>query len=365
LSRVATLDQSRPELPVFDHWLGTLHTNVRIDMPTSRVTAILFACVSSALAITRTLTAQTTTGVISYRIVSDRVVDSGGLGEIAIDPKARLLYGVATKIVSLDRGAVVDSLPVSVGHGYAFADNLGKGITRRGVVFDLHTRTVLVTGRKHSASAVAYDAATGRVALSFDSLVVLNLKNSKPIGAIPLGASTYVVSDGRGHFFVALTSDTLALVDARRLEVTNRWPLSPCRHPTAMAIDAVKRRIFVSCDNDELVAIDAVTGRVVAAMPVEWSVDQLAFDQTDHLLFAPTKRDTLVILKQDGPSSYRVVANVNVGPIHSAVAVDQVSHAVYLVHFGRGSQEPHSVSLLTLIRERPSGAAVSTASRPR
>jgi hypothetical protein len=294
----------------------------------------------------------TTPRNLTYQIVTDRLVDSGGLGALAIDEPTRLLYGVGGKIIDVDRDSIVGSWRADVGHGYAFADELGRGVSRRGTIFDLRTRDVLHAGYPRSAPAVAYDRVTQRAAVDFDTTAVLDVVSKRIVGKIVLGPSGSIVADGRGHFIVDLSADTLVELDARRLTVTHRWPLSPCESPAGMAIDQSSRRAFVSCRNDQLVVVDMPSGRVVANVAIHPAAE-LAYDQSARLLFVPTAHDTLGIVAQTGRDTYTMSMALPVGRIAPVAAVDKRSHTVFLVHFGASPVTQHAVYLMSL---RPSGS---------
>jgi hypothetical protein len=283
-----------------------------------------------------------------YRIISDRMVDSGRLGELAIDPATRTLYGAGSKVIDIDHDSIIGAMSPALGHGFAFADALGRGITRRGAIFDLHTRAVLGEGRQYSGASVAYDARTRRAAINFDSLNIIDVASGQPLAAIPIGGPQYVVSDGHGHFIADLASDTLAVVDASRLVVTKRWSLSPCQNPAGMAVDQRGQRVFVSCGNHQLLVVNYMTGGVVAVLPMRWSASQLAFDAATRLLFVPTEHDTLTVVKQQARDSYSILTNVAVTSMRSAIAIDPVTHRVYLLHFGQGAQPAGAISVTVL-----------------
>jgi hypothetical protein len=309
-------------------------------------TAVMVATLSVGVA--NTVIAQDRPDASSYRVVRTRVVDSGGLGTLALDPGTRTLYGAGSTVIAIDRDSILDEMPDGVGHGFAFADDRGRGVTRRGAIFDLHTHALLRPGAKASAFGVAYDRATGRAAVNFDTLLVMDVGNGGVAGVLPIGASQSVASDDEGHFFVDLNTDTLVVIDARRLTILHRWALSSCQSPSGMEIDRRNRRLFVSCGNRRVVVLNSTSGAPVATIDGPGSAAQLAFDGKAHLLFVPTENDTLTIIKEDTPDRYHVVANVDVGPIRSAVAVDESSHAVFLVHRGCRSPDDPTICLITM-----------------
>jgi hypothetical protein len=292
--------------------------------------------------------AQSDEPSLAYRVVAERVIDSGGLGALAVDPNARALYGVGSKVIRLADDSIVGALSPALGHGYAFADELGRGITRRGAIFDLRTFALIRSGGQFSPSAVAYDHLTQRAAMNFDTLKIIDVATTGVVGGVYRGVSESLVADGRGHFFADLDSDSIAVVDARTAKVTARWTTGSCLHPIGMTINAVRERLFISCANHELIVMDSKNGRIVSVVTTSWAADQLAYDEGSGLLFIPTEHDTLTVVQERGPDMYEVAANIAVNRIRSAVAVDTSTHNVYLVRFGLTDSDAQAITLITL-----------------
>jgi DNA-binding beta-propeller fold protein YncE len=310
-----------------------------------------------------TANAQTAVDAPEYRVVFERTMDSGGgLGELIVDSSSRRLYGVGTKVIDLDRSTIVDSMSATMGHGFAFAPELNRGISRRGAVFETQSQRVLRPGAGYSATAVAYDEKTKLAAVNYDTLLIVDVVNARLRSVVPLGNSSYVVADGRGYFYVSLVSDTLIVIDAERATIRHRWQLGSCRTPAGMAIDRWTRRLMVSCENRRLVVVDCSNGRIVTELSIPVA-DQIAFDPTRRLLFIPSELGTLTIAKEVDRQTFRIVGGIPVGAIHSAVAVDPRSGTVYLVHFGRRPSDSASIVLIALALGDSSRAAIGTNGR--
>ena len=78
------------------------------------------------------------------------------------------------------------------------------------------------------------------------------------------------------------------------------------------------------------------------------------------MLFVPTEHDTLAIIKQEGANKYVVVDKVAVGLIRSAVAVDPITHVVFLTHFVSDKPDSNSISLIALVPSRDPKSAHPT-----
>jgi YVTN family beta-propeller protein len=179
---------------------------------------------------------------------------------------------------------VVADIPGMKGiHGVAVAPEANRGFVTgndpKGViyVFDLKTNKVtstIPTGEE-DCDGIMYDPATKRVYVNNgDSMTttVIDPAAAKVVGTIkyagPLEAGA---SDGKGMLLVNLVdSAQIAQVDAKTMMVKNTWSAAPCQRGYGAAIDAVHRRLFISCQGSKPVAVvmNIDTGKVVTSLPV-------------------------------------------------------------------------------------------------
>src|ERR1700722_4264124 len=163
---------------------------------------------------------------IRYHVHRRIVLDSAGADFLAIDPIGRRLYGAGDRVIDIESDSVVGRLPAHTGFGFALAGDLGRGIGRRGVIFDLHSLEEV--GRVSvRGDASAYDKTTHRAFLVSDTTSGVDLQTGAMGGTVVLGKGTEsAVADGRGHVFVAMTDENaLAVVDAHELRVVRHIEL--------------------------------------------------------------------------------------------------------------------------------------------
>src|SRR5476651_497059 len=143
-------------------------------------------------------------------------------------------------------------------HGVAVADKLGKGFITSGasnsvVVFDpktLKTTGTIAVGTR--PDAIIYDPITRRVFTfnggSKDSTVI-DVASGTVDGTVALGGKPeFAVSDGKGHIFDNIEDKSeIAEINAKTMEVVQRWPLAPCQSPSGIALDKVHSRLFAAC----------------------------------------------------------------------------------------------------------------------
>jgi len=289
-----------------------------------------------------------------------------GWDELAIDAAARRLFIsnnsglVVFDIDTLQRVGTVPQPPnfkgVGLVHGVAIAAVLGRGFISHELppsvyAFDLKSLAPLgVTPTDSGTDAIVYDPASQRV-FTFNSkhrgvhdATAVDAVSGRLLAAIPLpGSPESAVADGSGKLYVNIESlSALVEIDARLLKVTRQWPLSPCKGPGGLAMDIAHRRLFAACDNQIMVMIDAESGKVLAQQPTGDGTDAVSFDPGTGLAFASNGAGTLTVLHEDSPYKLSLVQNVTTAPGARTMALDPMTHRVFLVagQFGAAGARP-------------------------
>ena len=101
--------------------------------------------------------------------------------------------------------------------------------------------------------------------LSFIDPISNKLTDSIDVGGKPETA----VSNGMGKLFVNIEDkNEIVEVDLKKMAVESHWPIGPGEEPTGLALDKNTNRLFAGCGNKFLIALSAVTGKVIASMPM-------------------------------------------------------------------------------------------------
>ena len=244
---------------------------------------------------------------------------SGGWDYLTVDGSARRIYvSHATQVVVLDADslAIVGTIPGLSGvHGIAVAPEFGHGFITAGqsdsvTVFDLKSLQKIAevkVGKK--PDAIVYDGATKRVfAMNGDSesSTVINAADNKVLGTVALGGGPeFTVADGKGNVFVNLEDKSeLLRIDAKSLQVKNRWPVAPCEAPSSMAFDDANSRLFLGCRSRLLAVVNSDNGKVVATYPIGDKVDASVFDPASKIVFSSTGDGHVYGFHQDSADSY-------------------------------------------------------------
>lgn len=123
----------------------------------------------------------------------------------------------------------------------------------------------------------------------------------------------------------------IAAIDLGKRSVVGQWQLAPCQGPSGMAIDSTQRRLFAVCSvNALMVVFNLDTHQVVASLPVGGGPDSVALDPSLHRIYVAGKAGALTVIQRDSPDSYHVLDNVHTHYGAHTLAVDPISHNVYV-----------------------------------
>jgi YVTN family beta-propeller protein len=270
----------------------------------------------------------------------------GGWDYLTCDSAAHRLYISRSNrviVLDMDKGVVAGEVADTPGvHGIALVPKLHRGFSSNGgdntvTVFD--TKTLKEVDRVKVGTrpdAIIFDPASNRV-FTFNGgssdATAIDATSAKVVGTVPLaGRPEFAVADGKGGIFVNIEDKSeIVAFDAQALSVKNRWSLAPGEEPSGLAMDRKHRRLFAVCSNEQMVVLNADTGKVVATPAIGKGPDASAFDSQEELAFSSNGRDgTLTLVKEEGPDKFRVVATVPTQPGARTMALDPKTHILYL-----------------------------------
>jgi DNA-binding beta-propeller fold protein YncE len=107
-----------------------------------------------------------------------------------------------------------------------------------------------------------------------------------------------------------------------------------CANPRGLAVDGKHLRLFLACDKQRLLVLNAGTGDAVASLTTGPGDNVLGYDQEHGLVFVANGSGygSLTIVKQDATTdSYEVVQNLPTRERARTLAVDPSTGDVYLV----------------------------------
>lgn len=287
-------------------------------------------------------------GTSGYHVVKTLPIGGAGGWDYAIvDTAARRVYvSHSTHVVVLDAdsGASVGDIPNTSGvHGIALAPDLGRGFTSNGkantvTIFDLKTLKTIGTVKTGGLNpdAIYYDAGSKRV-FAFNgrsaNAVAIDAADGKVAGMIPVGGKPeFAAGDDNGHVFVNIEDKSVLLeIDAQKLSVLHRWPLTGCKEPSGLAIDQKNHRLFSVCGNKKMMVVNAETGKVVATLAIGEDPDAAGFDPGTQLVFSSNgESGDLTVIHQDSADKYTVLENVPTKKYARTMAIDLKTHNIFL-----------------------------------
>jgi YVTN family beta-propeller protein len=295
-----------------------------------------------------------------------QVGGQGGWDYLSVDHAGRRLYashGTQVEVLDLATGHPVGTIPNTPGvHGVLVVPQVGKGFItcgRNDAVLIFNPKTLQVTATVPTGTkpdALLYDPATGRLFVfnnGATTATVLDAAKGTVVGTAELGGAPEAgVSDGQGTIYVNLEDrNELVAFNARTLAVQHRWPLAPGEEPTGLALDPVHHRLFSVCSNGRMLVLNSQSGAKVADLPIGEGADGVVFDPARQVALSSNGSGTITVVQQQDPNTYRVAQTLATARGARTIALDPVTHRVYLPTAQYG---PATTAAVGSARPRPS-----------
>jgi DNA-binding beta-propeller fold protein YncE len=279
-----------------------------------------------------------------------------GWDYLSIDEAARRLYVTRADhidVIDIDHAAVTGTIDDTRGvHGFAIAPQLHQGFASDGQssqvsIVDLKTRATLnriptgtgpdaIVFEPHHQEGYAFNGAG-------HSLTVFDALRGKVVATVALpGKPEFAAVDAdAGRIYVNIEDQNLILgIDTTSHRTVALWQITPGESPSGLAIDTAHHRLFVGCRNQRMLMVDAQNGRVLASIPIGAHVDADVFDPGTQLAFASNGDGTLTIAQESSPQDLTPVQVVRTAVGARTMALDPVTHNVYLVTADFASPAP-------------------------
>ena len=78
------------------------------------------------------------------------------------------------------------------------------------------------------------------------------------------------------------------------------------------------------------VVLDLDSHQIISVLKIGGGPDSVAFDPTLHRIYSAGKSGKLTVIQQEGPDAYRVLDEIRTHYGAHTLAVDPVSHKVYV-----------------------------------
>src|SRR5260370_34584551 len=273
------------------------------------------------------------------------VPGDGGFDYIMFDSSSNRLYvshGTKVDVLDADSGKVLGTVEDTPGvHGIATVAALHRGFTTNGEnatvsVFDTNTlKTIKKISVAKDPDFVFYDPRTKRVLVCHGDVAAtsaIDPEKEVVVGKIDLGGGAEAaVVNGQGTGFVNLEEEAeVVSFDPQGLAVKQKWPITGCKQPTGLAIDAPNSRLFIGCRSKVLAVMDATSGKVIKTLPIGDRVDAVAFDADNKLIFASNGGGTISVIRQNSANEYESAADIQTQKNAKTIAVDPKSKRLFL-----------------------------------
>jgi DNA-binding beta-propeller fold protein YncE len=287
------------------------------------------AAVAAAVFVTAAASAQAP----NYHVVKTLDLGPARADYVIIDPIGRRLYGLADKVIDVDKDEVVGTVQGG-GGGYAIDHEDNRGLVRNGTLFDL--TTLAVTGHVDAkGDGSRYDPVTHHAFIWVDKDGwVVDMRTGKLLSKTSIGDGLESgVADGHGKLFANIEDKgAIERFDTRSLKVEQTYPVPGCGRAQGLSMDLETRRLFMACDT-EMVVMNADNGNIVSRIHVPSRSDMNCFDPTTKLAFNPNRVDsTMTVVHEDSPSKFTVVQTAKTGGGARTCAVDEKTHKVYVFY---------------------------------
>jgi len=264
---------------------------------------------------------------------------------ITFDSSSNRLYvshGTDVAVLAADSGNVLGKVENTPGvHGIAIVPALHRGFTTNGreatvSVFDTNTfQTLKKISVDKDPDFVFYDARDNRILVCHGDaaeITAIDPEKESVIGKVALGGGAEAaVIDGKGSGFVNLEEEAMVVAfDPKSLTVKQKYPITGCKTPTGLAIDAPHERLFIGCRSQVMAVMDAATGKVITTLPIGARVDAVAFDPDNKLIFCSNWDGTVSVIRQKSADEYESVGDIKTEVGAKTMAIDQKTKRLFL-----------------------------------
>ena len=285
-----------------------------------------------------------------YRIVADVPLngDTSRFDYESLDPQSHKLYvahlGAGTiTVFDTQGGKVAQDLPGVAGvHGVLAVPELHRlyasatDANKVAVIDDQSYSVMAMVPTGAYPDGLAYDPDDHKVFVSNEeggTQTVIDVATNQRTADIDVGSDVGNTQyDGQSHrIFVAVGGrNQLVEIDPATNKVVAQHPVSGCQGAHGLYLDWAARSAYIACEgNARLVMVDMTNWQVTGSDSVGGTPDVLAFDASLGRLYVASESGTVSVFQTDRKALHKIAEGL-AGPNAHAVAVDPVSHYIYL-----------------------------------
>lgn len=259
-----------------------------------------------------------------YKVLdTTQLMGSGGTDYVYADNDGRKLYvprGPQTYVFDLDSHKLLSTIADIGGHGVAVDPISHHGFSSSSPIgmFDSETlqkiKSIDVQGRP---DGILFEPVTERIYVfshESPSITVIDPKEGSVVGTIEVGgAMEQAQSDGTGKLYVDVEDEKkIAVVDVKNMMVITKYDLGPTAgEPGGLGLDAKNHILFAMCSRPNVcVILNADDGKILATLPIGNGTDGGGFNPNTMEAFSSQRDGTLIIIKENSPTSFVVEQTV-------------------------------------------------------
>lgn len=192
--------------------------------------------------------------------------------------------------------------------------NGGSGVVK--ILNATSLATLKTIGDLPDADNVRYDARSDLVYIGYGNgaLAVIRAATGERVADIQLAGhpESFQLEQNGSRLFVNIPdAQQVAVVDRDRHIELAEWPIKGFGGNFPMALDETGHRLFIGCRNPaRLVVLDAVTGKIVAAVTIDDDTDDLFYDASRKLIFASCGGGYIDVVEQHDADSYQLLEHI-------------------------------------------------------
>ena len=165
------------------------------------------------------------------------------------------------------------------------------------------------------------------------AVAVIDTRNDRPIALLRFDSETGVPQYdhvARKVYVNLQDKNVLAVIDPDTDTVVGRYPVAGCKGNHGMAIDPARRRAFLSCEgNDVLAVFNLQTNKVITTLPMAKGADVVQFDPGLGRIYVACSSGAISVFQMDDPDRFHKVEDVRVPRKVHSLGLDVKTHRVY------------------------------------
>ncbi len=291
-----------------------------------------------------------------YKVLKTaKVGGDGGFDYVNADSDGRRLYVARSgpskrvSVFDLDTLKPVGEIPDVGAHGAAVDPKSHHGFasSKPIVMWDSRTlKTIKTIDVQGNPDGMLMDEANQRLYVlshAAPNVTVIDTNEGSVLGTIDLGgAPEQAATDGKGRLYIDIEDkDTVAVVDAKAMQVTARYSLGDSKQPAGLAFDVKNGILFVECRNPATsVIMNAADGKIITTLPIGTGVDGAGFMPETMEAFSSQGDGTLTVIKESSPTSFAVEQTLTTMPSAKTMTIDSKTKHILLIAAEFGPPPP-------------------------